>query len=468
MHFIGIGGTGLSAIARVLAESGYQVSGSDRTLSPLAENLQAEGVRVTIGHQAENIGDAQVVVRSSAVPDDNVEMVAAREKGIPVLKRSEFLSSLMEGHTAIAVAGTHGKTTTTAMIAWTLTSMGQDPTFIAGGVLKDLRTNAHAGKGNTFVIEADEYDHMFLGLRPKIAVVTNIEHDHPDCYPTKEDFFRAFDEFASQVSSDGTMLVCANDREAARLGQLARERKQKVLSYAVREPKAEVYDSPASYIADALHTNSEGGITFDAHCTIPGNKFELHPAAQLRVPGKHNAQNALAALAVAHQLQLPVDQASRALSDFSGTGRRFEVRGKVRGITVVDDYAHHPTEIRATIEAARLRYPKSKLWVVWQPHTYSRTRLLADDFVAALEKADRVIVTEIYAARERPPEDGFSARQLANAMKRSQAEFMPDFRQVVNYLAEQMRTEDVLLVLSAGDADQISTAVLAGLKERSS
>lgn len=467
VHFIGIGGTGLSAIARVLVESGYQVTGSDKTLTPLAESLQAAGVHIHIGHQVENIDDAQVVVRSSAVPDDNVEVMAAHDRGIPVLKRSEFLSTLMEGHLGIAVAGTHGKTTTTAMIAWTLTSLGQDPTFIAGGVLQNLKTNAHAGKGNTLVIEADEYDRMFLGLRPEIAVITNIEHDHPDCYPTEEDFFKAFDEFASQVSRDGTLLVCANDREAAHLGRVARTRKQKVLSYAIREAKTEIYDPPASYIADSLRVNYDGGISFDAHCSIPGMKFELHPAASLRVPGRHNAQNALAALAVAHQMHLPLDQAGRALSEFSGTGRRFEVRGQVRGITVIDDYAHHPTEIEATLAAARLRYPKSRLWVIWQPHTYSRTRLLFDGFVSALSQADQVVVTEIYAAREKPPEDGFSAQQVVAAMNNPRASFIPDFTQVVSYLADRMQAGDVLLVLSAGDADQISPSVLARLKERS-
>jgi UDP-N-acetylmuramate--alanine ligase len=201
VHFIGIGGTGLSAIARVLLESGYQVTGSDRNMSPLAKSLQSEGVRIAIGHRTENIESAQLIVRSSAIPDDNVEVQAAHRLGIPVLKRGEFLSTLMEGKTAIAVAGTHGKTSTSAMIAWMLSYLGQDPTFIVGGVINNLGTNARAGKGTAFVIEADEYDYMFLGLKPKIAVITNIEHDHPDCYPTPEDFFQAFDQFVARVVS---------------------------------------------------------------------------------------------------------------------------------------------------------------------------------------------------------------------------------------------------------------------------
>jgi UDP-N-acetylmuramate--alanine ligase len=467
VHFIGIGGTGLSAIARVLLESGYQVTGSDRSLSSMAKSLQAEGVHLAIGHRAENIEGAQVVVRSSAIPDDNVEIRAATEKGIPVLKRSEFISSLMQDRVSIAIAGTHGKTTTTAMIAWMLTSLGQDPTFIVGGILNNLGTNAHAGKGKTFVVEADEYDHMFLGLKPKIAVVTNIEHDHPDCYPTAEDFFHAFDLFAGQLNSTGTLLICANDGGAVRLAQIARARGQKVLSYSIRYSNNGNSCHPTTYMAEALTPNSSGGLSFEATCSLAGGGFELGSPINLKVPGRHNVQNAMAALAVAHQLDLPVEQAARALSEFRGTGRRFEVRGVANGITVIDDYAHHPTEIRATLSAARMRYPKGRLWVVWQPHTYSRTRLLFHDFVSAFEQADHVLVTDIFPAREKQPEDGFNAQQIVEKMTYPGANYLPDFSQAADFLADRMIPGDVLIVLSAGDADQISTHVLARIKERS-
>jgi UDP-N-acetylmuramate--alanine ligase len=395
-----------------------------------------------------------------------VEVIAAREQGIPVLKRSEFLSSLMEDYDGIAVAGTHGKTTTTAMIAWMLTYLGQDPTYIAGGVLNNLGTNAHAGKGEAFVIEADEYDYMFLGLKPKIAVVTNIEHDHPDCFPTVEDFFHAFDEFASQVKSDGTLLVCATDGGAARLGQVAKARGQKVLSYAIRYSN-NGSSNQVSYIAEELTPNLTGGLSFNAVCSLPCNGFDLRSPINLRVPGRHNVQNALAALAVAHLMNLPVDQAGKALSEFRGTGRRFEVRGEVNGISVIDDYAHHPTEIRATLSAARMRYPKSRLWVVWQPHTYSRTRLLFHDFIAAFDQADHVLVTEIYAAREIQPADGFSSRNIVAEMTYPGATFITDFSEAARFLVDRLIPGDILIVLSAGDADQISTQVLAQLKERS-
>ena len=223
----------------------------------------------------------------------------------------------------------------------------------------------------------------------------------------------------------------------------------------------------ADYIADSLTPNQFGGISFDAECTLVSNKFILRPSINLQLPGRHNAQNALAALAVAHQMQLPIEQAGKALSEFRGTGRRFEVRGEVNRITIIDDYAHHPTEIRATLSAARMRYPMSKLWVVWQPHTYSRTRLLFNDFAAAFEQADHVVVTEIYAAREKQPEDGFSARRIVAAMTYPDTRYISDFDQAAKYLVDRLEPGDVLIVLSAGDADQISTQVETLLKERS-
>jgi UDP-N-acetylmuramate--alanine ligase len=465
VHFIGIGGTGLSAIARVLLERGYVVTGSDRSMSPMAKSLQDEGVRVEIGHRAENLEGAQIVVRSSAIPDDNVEVTAANRLGIPVLKRSEFLGSLMEGYFGIAVAGTHGKTSTTAMIAWILISLGQDPSYIIGGTMNNTGTNAHAGKGKQFVIEADEYDRMFLGLQPRLAVITNIEHDHPDCYPTEVEFFGAFDEFTKRVGYDGTLLMCANDRNAARLMGITRQRGQRVYSYAVSNSSYSSPDLPADYLADGLGINQDGGMSWRFECVL--TDMGTHQNINLRIPGKHNVQNALAAMAVAHQLQLPLEQASRALHEFTGTGRRFEVRGEVNGIVIVDDYAHHPTEIKATIAAAQSRYKGRKIWVVWQPHTYSRTRLYLKEFVNAFELADHVLVTEIYAAREKQPADGFSSKEVVAAMTHPDVSYMADFSAISEYLASAMQTGDVLLVLSAGDADQISARVQLLLTGRS-
>jgi UDP-N-acetylmuramate--alanine ligase len=261
-------------------------------------------------------------------------------------------------------------------------------------------------------------------------------------------------------------VICANDRGAARLGQIAKQRGQKVCTYGIRDSKNGSSNGLPDYIADSISFNPSGGMSFTASCSITGSNFELNHPINLQMPGRHNVLNALAALGVAHLMQLPVERAGKALSAFRGTGRRFEVRGEVSGITVIDDYAHHPTEIKATIAAARMRYHASQLWVVWQPHTYSRTRLLLNDFASAFEQADHVVVTEIYAARETQPEDGFSSKQIVATMKQPDARYMTDFSQITSYLVERMQRGDVLLVLSAGDADQISARVEALLKER--
>jgi len=454
IHLIGIGGTGLSAIARVLLEMGHTVSGSDRVESPFTRELQSAGATISIGHRPENVRGADLVVRSSAILDDNPEVIAARALRIPVLKRADFLSSLMDGKTSIAVAGTHGKTTTTSMIAWMLSAMGQDPSFIVGGVLANLGVNARAGKGDTFVIEADEYDRMFLGLKPTIEVVTNIEYDHPDCYPTPANFQAAFVEFMYRLPADGTLVACAGDPGARDLMDKAKKLGKVVIPYGLR-PTTEA-GQPVNVYASILAPNEKGGFTFSA--SVLGNAATV----ELQVPGKHNVGNALAALTVAQLLDLPLADAARALDQFTGTRRRFEVRGEVNGIVVVDDYAHHPTEIRSTLAAARTRYPSRRIWAIWQPHTYSRTQALFNEFADAFADADEVIVTEIYAARE--PKQAFSSKQVVEAMPRP-AHFIAGLSEVSNYLITNLRPGDALLVLSAGDADQISTDVLTHLKE---
>jgi len=454
IHLIGIGGTGLSAIARVLLEMGYTVSGSDRAESSFTRDLQSAGVAIHIGHDPRNIAGADLVVRSSAIPDDNPEVKAARAARIPVLKRADFLGSLMDGKTGITVAGTHGKTTTTAMLAWVLTALEQEPTFIVGGVLANLGVNARAGKGQAFVIEADEYDRMFLGLRPTIAVVTNVEHDHPDCYPTLADMQAAFLEFVQHLPGNGTLVACGEDAGAYALLLKAQKMGFHGLGYGLNMTAGDgrALDSYTT----ALSVNGKGGFTFRA--SVLGN-----PAlVELQVPGKHNILNALAVLTVTQLLDLPLEKTAQALGQFKGTGRRFEVRGEAYGVVVIDDYAHHPTEIQATLAAARSRYPRSPLWVVWQPHTYSRTQTLLEDFANSFGIADEVIVTEVYAARE--PKQDFSSRQVVDAMHRP-AHFIASLPEVSNYLTTHLRPGDVLLVLSAGDADQVSTEVLARLKE---
>jgi UDP-N-acetylmuramate--alanine ligase len=455
VHFIGIGGSGLSAIARLLKESGYEVTGSDRALSSFAADLQGMGVQIFIGHHPRNIAGADWVVRSSAIGEDNPEVKAAASAGIPVYKRADFLGQLMSEKTGIAVAGTHGKTTTTAMIAWMLYAMQRDPSFIVGGTLNNLKVNAHAGKGDTFVIEADEYDRMFLGLKPRIAIVTNLEHDHPDCYPTFEDMYSAFQGFVDLLPEDGTLIVCAEDDGAATLLTHARRKNLNIVSYSIQGEMT--INSPQWMQARVLVPNNRGGFDFTAMNNM-GSSAEVN--VSLQVPGEHNVRNALAALSVASTWGLPLQEAADALGQFTGTGRRFEVRGEHNGVTVIDDYAHHPTEIRATLAGAKKRYPTRRIWAVWQPHTYSRTQTLFYEFSRAFADADEVLVTEIYASRE--PKQDFSSAEVVSAMPHSSARYSGSLAETTKLLRENLRPGDVVIVLSAGDADQISADLMSG------
>jgi UDP-N-acetylmuramate--alanine ligase len=454
IHFIGIGGSGLSAIARLLNEQGNSVSGSDHTPSSVTSELAAAGIQIFIGHDPNNIVGANLIVRSSAIPDENAEVIAARIAGIPVLKRSDFINQLMHGQECIAVAGTHGKTTTTSMIAWILVSLGKDPSYIIGGISRNLKTNAQAGKGPYFVIEADEYDHMFMGLKPSWAVITNIEHDHPDCYPTAEGYFDAFTAFANQVKPEGTLLVNSDDPGTRGLIES---------NLTIRQLLTFSHLPNSNYWPESIRTNDAGGSDFSLwHKSSSNQPVEL-AALSIQIPGQHNIVNTIAAMGIAHQIGLPLNEASSALKRFIGAGRRFEIIGEVNGITVIDDYAHHPTEIRATLQAARSRYPSRRLWVVWQPHTFSRVQTLFDDFTNAFTAADFVIVTEVYAAREK--NELFSASQIVEHIHHSNVRFAPTFKIAIDILSHEMVSGDVLIVLSAGDATQISVAVLSHLEK---
>ena len=460
VHFIGIGGSGLSAIARLLLESGYTVSGSDRALTPFAEEVRKAGAHVYIGHHPRNLAGVDWIVRSSAVTEDNPEVRAAKRTGIPVYKRADFLGRLMEDKMGIAIAGTHGKTTTTAMTAWVLSELGRDPSFIVGGVIDNLGVNARAGNGKAFVIEADEYDNMFLGLKPHIAVVTSIEHDHPDCFPTLESIYRAFEKFVDLLPADGTLIVCAEDQGAAALIPHVRKSGRNVVSYGMQGDMT--INTPLWMQARNVRPNQRGGFDFVISSNL-ASKTSTSTKVSLQVPGEHNVRNALAVLAVISVLGLSRKKAAQALGEFTGTGRRFQLRGEVNGISIFDDYAHHPTEIKATLAGARARYPKRRIWAVWQPHTYSRTKTFFLDFARAFKDADEVIVTEVYAARE--PKQDFTSAEIVSAMPHLSARYIETLPEVTSYLLEHLKPGDVLLVLSAGDADQISTDVLKGLQE---
>lgn len=444
VHLIGIGGAGLSAIAHVLHDRGETVTGSDRASSAYARALEAEGIQVFFGHSEANVRGADLVIASSAIPDGHVEIVAARQMGIPVIRRKTFLTELTAAHETIAVAGTHGKTTTSGMIAWLLEYAGYDPSFIVGGMLADFGANGKAGTGRHFVVEADEYDRAFLGLYPSIAVITNVEYDHPDCYPTLEDLYSAFEAFIRQVR--GKIVISSNDpgTKALARGDLP------CITYGI--------ETEAHWRAEEIRPNSAGGMDFLAH-----RYGKMLGLVRTRLPGKHNVENTLAALAVADEVGVPFSKSREALTGFHGAGQRFEIIGEARGITVVDDYAHHPTEIRATLATARLRFPKSKIWAVFQPHTYSRIRALMAAYITAFEDADHVIITDIFAAREQP-NGSISGQGLAQQIQHDDAIFISDFDQAAEQLALRAETGDVIVTLSAGDANRVGRLFLERLR----
>ncbi|MEP7200243.1 MAG: UDP-N-acetylmuramate--L-alanine ligase [Chloroflexota bacterium] len=441
IHFIGIGGAGLSALAKVLVEQGKTVSGSDQTQSAVTDALSALGARVSIGHRAENLGDAELVVVSSAVRESNPELMAARARNLPVVKRDTLLGELMRDKVSIAVAGTAGKTTTTAMAAFVLSELGLDPTFIVGGVLANYETNARAGRGSYFVIEADEYDRMFLGLAPKYAVVTNVEFDHPDCFADEADVVKAFQSFVTlpSLSKNGSVvIVCGDQANARALRAVARN----ALSYGFAEQN--------DYRIIDPQTDPQRGANF----VVAKDRRSL-AVVQLSLPGRHNMLNACAVIALCDQLKLDLARATRALADFRGTHRRFELKGVVNGVTIVDDYAHHPTKIRATLAAAREQFEGRKIWAVFQPHTYSRTRALLDEFAQSFGDADEVIVTDIFAARETDTL-GVHSAQLVARMNQPHARYLATLDEAGAFLQQRLRAGDVLILLGAGDITTLS------------
>ena len=448
IHFIGIGGTGLSAIATVLLEQGYTVSGSDLTESNLSEAVQQAGGTVTLGHMAENISGADLVVRSSAIPDKNVEVQAALEAEIPVLKRSEFLGRMLVEKEVLAVAGSHGKTTTTSMLVWILSSLGLDPSFIVGGVVSNLGTNARSGEGDQFVIEADEYDYMFWGLNPDWAVITNIEYDHPDIFPTPQSFYEAFEGFVRKLKPGGSLILCGEDNGALRLKDLL-STDQKLIIYGFA-------GNDLDYAAENLKVNPSAGTDFEIRISMQGQEITL--PVSLQVPGEHNVLNALAAFVVADGLGLNRQEISRALGEFQGSERRFDIRGEYQGVLIVDDYAHHPTEIIKTLKAARDAYPSRRIWAVWQPHTYSRTMRLFDGFCEAFEKADRVVVLDVFPARELRPED-FRISNLVMSIQHDHVQYLPGIEGAVELLKIELQPADLLLVFTAGDAIEINEQI---------
>ncbi|MFI5078025.1 MAG: UDP-N-acetylmuramate--L-alanine ligase [Vicinamibacteria bacterium] len=454
LHFVGIGGIGMSGIAELVANLGYRVSGSDARRTELTDRLSTLGIDMRVGHDAANIGDADVVVVSSAVAADNPEVVAARTRHVPVIPRAEMLAELMRLRTGIAIAGAHGKTTTTSMVALMLERAGLDPTAVIGGRLSAFGSNARLGRGPYMVAEADESDRSFLMLSPTIAVITNLDREHMESYGSFDRLVDAFVEFAGRVPFYGAVVACVDDPAvAALLPRLSRP----VITYGFATAADVRGEAPSTDGASArcnvvYRDRAAGGRTAQG---------EL----RLRVPGEHNLLNALAAVAVGLEAGVPFDRIVSALADFRGAERRYQLRGDARGVTVIDDYGHHPTEIAAVLKAARAGRP-SRLVAVFQPHRYSRTRDLMDEFGPALALADLVVLTDIYAAGETPM-PGVTLDALAQAIGRRvpALHVVRDLADVPAAIARLAQPGDLLITLGAGSiggvGDQILTA-LAG------
>jgi UDP-N-acetylmuramate--alanine ligase len=456
IHFVGIGGAGMGGIAEVLINLGYQVHGSDLKSNAVTQRLQGLGARVIIGHDPANVADADVVVISTAVSSDNPEVTEARSRRIPVVRRAEMLAELMRFRFGIAVAGTHGKTTTTSLVASVLSEGGLDPTFVIGGKLVSAGTNARLGQGSYLVAEADESDASFLHLQPLIAVVTNIDADHLGTYGG--DFARlsaTFVEFLQHLPFYGLAVLCVDDAEIRRLLPVIG---RPVATYGISED------------ADfrATDVRREGRVThFQAWLPKRGKPLEV----RLNLAGRHNVLNSLAAIAIAHDLGVSDEAILKALADFQGVGRRFQIQGEVETrygrILLVDDYGHHPRELAATIQAAREGWPERRLVVAFQPHRYSRTRDLFEDFAEVLSQVDVLLLTEVYAAGETPIA-GADSRDLARAIRnrgRVDPVFVQKAQDLPHALATVLKDGDLLLTLGAGDIGAVSTELPTWLNQ---
>jgi UDP-N-acetylmuramate--alanine ligase len=455
IHFVGIGGIGMSGIAEVLLSLGYRISGSDLKSSPVTQRLAGLGATVFEGHAAENIAGTEVVVTSSAVGLENPEVLEAHKLHIPVIPRAEMLAELMRLKYGIAVAGMHGKTTTTSMVAAVLAAGGLDPTVVVGGRVDALGSNARTGKSEYLVAEADESDRSFLKLSPVLAVVTNIDREHMDCYRNMRDVKKAFLDFMDRVPFYGVVVVCNDD---APLRKLFPQIRRRIVTYGTRR-------------GSDFHIKPEKS-TFESEDRRPVSHFRVDYGERdlgefrLHVPGVHNVLNATAAIAVGIGLDITADDIRMALENFRGVDRRFQLRGKAAGISVIDDYGHHPTEIRATLSAAR-QCGFGKIHVIFQPHRYTRTRDLRDEFATAFQDADTLAVLDVYAASEAPIE-GITGEALARHIREKgnrQALYASSFADAVVSVVAAAQPGDMILTLGAGSVSQLGPMILTKLQE---
>jgi UDP-N-acetylmuramate--alanine ligase len=456
IHFVGVGGIGMSGIAEVLLNLGYKISGSDLKSSTITQRLASLGATIFEGHRAENIAGAEVVVASSAVPVENPEVVEAHKLHIPVIQRAEMLAELMRLKYGIAIAGMHGKTTTASMVTAVLAAGGLDPTVVVGGRVDAMGSNARVGKSEYLIAEADESDRSFLRLSPVLAVVTNIDREHMDCYRNMRDVKQAFLEFMDRVPFYGMVVVCNDDAPLRRLFPQIRRR---TVTYGIRR-------------GSDFHIRL-GKSAFESAERRPVNHFHVNYRGQdlgefrLHVPGAHNVLNAAAAMAVGIGLDIGVEDIRSALENFRGVDRRFQVRGKAAGVTVIDDYGHHPTEIRATLAAAR-QCGFGKIHVVFQPHRYTRTRDLMNEFATAFEQANSVFVLDIYAASEAPIDDitGEALAQRIYEKDQPGASYAGSFARAVASAVAAAQPGDMILTLGAGSVSQLGPAILEKLRDR--
>lgn len=450
IHFIGIGGAGMSGIARVLVGLGYCVTGSDIKESLVTEKLTAIGIECRIGHRAENVADAQLVVVSTAIPPQNPELMQAKELGLPIVHRGEMLAKLMARQKGIAVAGSHGKTTTTSMMSLVLEKGGYDPTIVIGGELNDIGSNAKLGYGDYLVAEADESDGSFLLLDPQFVILTNVEDDHLDHYGSLDNILKAFRSFINKIDNDGLAVLCYDDQNVR---NLLKEVTAPVVTYGT--------DVGADYTIKNLSLNGKA----NAADVYKGDQFIGR--LELQVPGIHNLLDALAVVALSLHIGIDFPIVAGILAQFRGAHRRYQLLGEVNGIKVIDDYAHHPTEIKATLQGARQTKP-GRIIGVFQPHRYTRTKQLHEQFGLALSGADLVIINDIYSAGE-PPIEGITAQLIVDAAKKNnvaQVVYIEDLKNISPYLANIAQPGDLVLTMGAGNIWTAGVALVKELKER--
>lgn len=463
-HIIGIAGAGMSAVAHILLDQGHTVSGSDLQRNAVVEALERRGAAIFLGHDRAYVAAADALVVTSAAKPDHPEIAAARTRGLPIFKRADLWRDWSAQRAVIAVAGSHGKTTTTAMIALALTSAGVDAGFLIGGETPDLGTNARWGANDApLVIEADEYDRTFLALTPQVAVITNVEWDHVDIYPTRDDYEAAFRAFAGAARQQRDIIVCGDDPGALRIVEAIPQ----ATRYGIDEQVARDPISCQRALHNWMATNVEatsGGVRFEVwrynQRTLATQRLGQ---CALKLPGEHHVRNALAAIAAAAAAGVAPHVTMQALASYSGARRRFELKGEANGVTVIDDYAHHPTEARATLSSARSRYGDRRIVAYLEPHTYSRTRALLDDWATALGDADMVVVGAIYAARE---DDtlGIDSATLARRIEHPRVQAVDGQEQAIDTLTALLQPGDILLTLGAGDSYKVAIAVLERLE----